>query len=144
MKYVQLGEALPWWQKRTGLKWEGKGRKQGATPHLAERLWAVHVYLSVKRLINVHSIVFALLDEHIPTFPDEACGRVGVDGAAQEYCLLLVVTAAHVADGLVYCQNWYIKICKINGEENNKTMKTLIMLQGENCTIKLLLHHTGK
>lgn len=93
------------------------------------------MYLSVKRLINVHSIVFALLDEHIPTFPDEACGRVGVDGAAQEYCLLLVVTAAHIADGLVYCQNWYIKICKIDGEENSKTMKTLIMLQGEDCTL---------
>lgn len=70
------------------------------------------MYLSVKRFIDVHSVVLALFNEHVPTFPDESCGRVGVDGAAQEHRLLLVVTATHIADGLVHRQNWCVKVCK--------------------------------
>ena len=73
----------------------------------------VHVYLSVKWFIDVYSIVLALFNEHVPTFPDKTCGRVGVDGAAQEHSLLLVVTAPHIADGLVHRENRYVKVCKI-------------------------------
>lgn len=73
----------------------------------------VRAYLSVKRLIDVHSIVLALLDEHVSTLPDESRGRVGVDGAAKEHCLLLVVAATHIADSLVHCQNWSVKVCKM-------------------------------
>lgn len=75
-------------------------------------------YLSVKRFVDVHSIVLALFDEHVPTFPDESCGRVGVDGAAEEHCLLLVVTATHIADGLVHGQNRCVKVCKT--QQRNK------------------------
>lgn len=73
----------------------------------------VHVYLGVKRLIDVHPVVLALLDEHVSTLPDESRGRVGVDGAAKEHCLFLVVAATHIADRLVHCQNWRVKVCKM-------------------------------
>lgn len=73
----------------------------------------VRVYLSVKRLIDVHSVVLALLDEHVSTLPDESRGRVGVDGAAKEHCLFLVVAATHIADSLVHCQDWRVKVCKM-------------------------------
>lgn len=73
----------------------------------------VRVYLSVKRLIDVHSVVLALLDEHVSTLPDESCGRVGVDGAAKEHCLFLVVAATHIANSLVHCQKWRVKVCKM-------------------------------
>lgn len=73
----------------------------------------VRVYLSVKRLIDVHSVVLALLDEHVSTLPDESRRRVGVDGAAKEHCLFLVVAATHVADSLVHCQNRRVKVCKM-------------------------------
>lgn len=72
----------------------------------------VCVYLSVQWLIDVHSVVLGLLDEHVSTLPDESCGRVGVDGAAQEHCLLLVVAATHVTDGLVNRQHWCVKVYK--------------------------------
>lgn len=72
----------------------------------------VCVYLSVQWLIDVHSVVLGLLNEHVSTLPDESCGRVGVDGAAQEHCLLLVVAATHVTDGLVNRQNWCVKVYK--------------------------------
>lgn len=72
----------------------------------------VCVYLSVQWLIDVHSVVLALLDEHVSTLPDESCGRVGVDGAAQEHRLLLVVAATHVTDGLVNRQHWRVKVYK--------------------------------
>lgn len=72
----------------------------------------VYVYLSVKGFVDVHSIVLALFDEHVPTFPDEPRGRVGVDGAAQEHRLLLVVTSPYIADGLVHRQNRYIQVCQ--------------------------------
>ena len=100
---VELGEALL----------EEKGGKRGLTAHLAVcpcRV-CVHVYLSVKRLVDVHSVVLALLNERVAAFPDESRGRVGVDGAAQEHRLLLVVAAAHVADGLVHRQNWCVEVC---------------------------------
>lgn len=68
------------------------------------------VYLSVQRLIDVHSVVLALFDEHVSTFPHESCRRVGVDRAAQEHRLLLVVTATHIADGLVNRQHRCVEI----------------------------------
>lgn len=70
------------------------------------------MYLSVKRLVDVHSVVLALLDEHVSTLPDESCGRVGVDGAAKEHCLFLVVAATHITDSLVHCQDRRVKVCK--------------------------------
>lgn len=73
----------------------------------------VHVYLGVKRLIDVHPVVLALLDEHVSTLPDESRGRVGVDGAAKEHRLFLVVAATHIADRLVHRQNWRVKVCKM-------------------------------
>lgn len=72
----------------------------------------VRVYLSVKRLVDVHPVVLALLDEHVSTLPDESGGRVGVDGAAEEHCLFLVVAAAHVADRLVHRQDRSVKVWK--------------------------------
>lgn len=75
------------------------------------------VYLSVKRLVDVHSIVLALLDNHVPTFPDEACGRVGVDSATQKHSLLLIITATYITDGLVHGQYWCLKVCKETEEE---------------------------
>lgn len=92
------------------------------------------MYLSVKRLVDVHPVVLALFDEHVPTLPDESCGRVGVDGAAQEHRLLLVVTATHITDGLVHCQNRCVKVYKTQQRSKknkiNKNMKTQIFLQG--------------
>lgn len=95
------------------------------TAHLAV-CWCpcVHVYLSVKRLVDVHSIVFALFDGHIFTFPDEACRRVGVNGAAQKHRLLLVVTATHIADGLVHRQNWFVKICNTGNTAKEQKHKS--------------------
>lgn len=77
----------------------------------------VHAYLCVKRLVDVHSVVLALFDEHDPTFPDESCWRVRVDGAAQEHGLLLVITTAHIANSLVHCQNWCVKVCENTAQE---------------------------
>ncbi len=81
------------------------------------------MYLSVKRFVDVHSVVLALFDERVPAFPDEPCGRVGVDGAAQEHRFLLVVTATHIADGLVHRQNWCVKVCET--QQRQKKLKTL-------------------
>lgn len=67
----------------SGALFEEQGRKRGVIAHVG-----VPVYLRVKWLVDVHSVVLALFDEHVPTFPDESCGRVGVDGAAQEHRLL--------------------------------------------------------
>lgn len=101
---------------------ESTTQNRGMIAHLAAcpRCVCVHVYLSVKRLIDVHSVVLALLDEHAPTFPDESGGRVGVDGAAQKHRLLLIVTAAHIADGLVHRQNWCVKVCKTQQKNKKK------------------------
>lgn len=67
-------------------------------------------YLSVKRLVDVHSIVLTLFNEHVPALPDKSCRRVGVDGAAQEHRLLLVVTTTHIADGLVHRQDGCVEV----------------------------------
>lgn len=85
----------------------------------------VAVYLSVERLVDVHPVVLALLDEHVPTLPDESCGRVGVDGAAQEHRLLLVVAATHITDGLVHRQHRCVKVCKTRqrGKKRKKKKK---------------------
>lgn len=80
----------------------------------------VCVYLSVKRLVDVHSVVLALLDEHVSTLPDESRGRVGVDGAAKEHCLFLVVAATYITDRLVHCQNWRVEVCEGSKAERNK------------------------
>lgn len=80
------------------------------------------MYLSIKWLVDVHSIVLALFNEHVPTFPDESSRRVRVDSAAQEHRLLLVVTATHIADGLVHCQHWSVEVCK--GTNNKNKQKT--------------------
>lgn len=96
----------------------------------------VCVYLSVKRLIDVHSVVLALLDEHVSTLPDESCGRVRVDGAAKEHCLFLVVAATHVADSLVNCQNWRVKVCKIQKTREKEKRRTQMCLPG--CTLTRL------
>lgn len=80
----------------------------------------VRVYLSVKRLIDVHSVVLALLDEHVSPLPDESRGRVGVDSAAKEHCLFLVVAAAHITDRLVHCQNWRVEVCEGSNAKRNK------------------------
>lgn len=78
------------------------------------------VYLSVKRLVDVHSVVLALLDEYVSPLPDESRGRVGVDGAAKEHCLFLVVAAAYITDRLVHCQNWRVEVCEGSKAERNK------------------------
>lgn len=78
------------------------------------------MYLSVKRLVDVHSVVLALLNEHVSTLPDESRGRVGVDGAAKEHCLFLVVAAAYITDRLVHCQNWRVEVCEGSKAERNK------------------------
>lgn len=80
----------------------------------------IRVYLSVKRLVDVHSVVLALLDEHVSTLPDESRGRVGVDGAAKEHCLFLVVAAAYITDRLVHCQNRRVEVCEGSKAEKNK------------------------
>lgn len=82
-------------------------------------MW-VCVYLSVQWLVDVHSVVLALLDEHVSTLPDESCRRVGVDGAAQEHRLLLVVAAAHVTDGLVNRQHWGVQVYKAQEGKQNR------------------------
>lgn len=82
----------------------------------------VCVYLSVKRLVDVHSVVLALLDEHVSTLPDESRGRVGVDGAAKEHCLFLVVAAAYITDCLVHCQNWRVEVCEGSKAERNNDL----------------------
>lgn len=80
----------------------------------------VHVYLCVKRFVDVYTVVLALLNDIIPTFPDESCWRVGVDSAAQEHRLLLVVTATDITDSLVHCQDRCVKVWK--------TQKILMLL----------------
>lgn len=90
-------------------------RKVAACPSCV----CVHVYLSVKRLVDVHSIVLTLFNEHVPALPDESCRRVGVDGAAQEHRLLLVVTATHIADGLVHRQDGCVEVYKPQQRRKN-------------------------
>lgn len=85
----------------------------------------VCVYLSVQWLVDVHSVVLALLDEHVPTLPDESCRRVGVDGAAQEHRLLLVVAATHVTDGLVNRQHRCVKVYNTQERETRGTMEKM-------------------
>lgn len=81
---------------------------------------SICVHLSVKRLVDVHSVVLALLNEHVSTLPDESRRRVGVDGAAKEHCLFLVVAAAYITDRLVHCQNWRVKVYESSKAERNK------------------------
>lgn len=89
-----------------------------STPGSVSGCACVHMYLSVKRLVDVHPVVLALLNELVPTLPDKSCRRVGVDGAAQEHCLLLVVTATHITDGLVHCQHGCVKV--YGAQQKNK------------------------
>lgn len=124
------------------------------TAHLAASLCCayVHAYLCVKWLVDVHSVVLALFDEHAPTFPDESRWRVGVDGAAQEHGLLLVVTTAHIANGLVHCQNWCVKVCKNTAQQQKYKHEdsdfaaggAYCLLQPKSFIIKGLLSHIQK
>lgn len=85
------------------------------------------VYLGVKRLVDVHSVVLALFDKHAPTFPDKSCRRVRVDRAAQKHCLLLVITATHITDGLVYSQDWCVKICRTGEEKETQKISNMTL-----------------
>lgn len=126
----ELGEALL----------EGKGRKRGLTAHLAAcpcRV-CVHVYLSVKRLVDVHSVVLALFNERVPAFPDESRGRVGVNSAAQEHRLLLVVAAAHIADRLVHRQNWCVEVCGTQPRKIRKKKQQRLRFNCEGERISLI------
>lgn len=109
-------------------------RKHVAIAHLAVCLCCActHVHLGVKRLIDVHSVVLALLDESVPTFPDKSCWGVRVDGAAQEHRLLLVVAATHIADGLVHRQNWCVKVCKAQQRSKRKKHEDTDIAAGDN------------
>lgn len=98
-------------------------------PNMLTRFRGVQsvVYLGVKRLVDVHSVVLALFDKHAPTFPDKSCRRVRVDRAAQKHCLLLVITATHITDGLVYSQDWCVKICRRGEEKETQKISNMTL-----------------
>lgn len=100
------------------------------------------MYLSVKRLIDVHSIVLALLYGPTATFPDESCRRVGVDSAAKEHGFLMIETNTYIADGLMHRENWNIEVCK-NKEQTTLITKSLIPQKMEQYWFHFSLHKSS-
>lgn len=125
-------------QKSVGRVWLKSRQLEATTVDLCCTCVCVAVYLSVKRLVDVYPVVLALFDEHVPTLPDESCGRVGVDGAAQEHRLLLVVAATHITDGLVHRQHRCVKVCKTR--QRNKKKKNRYLCKSERKTLVYARH----
>lgn len=86
------------------------------------------MYLSVERLIDVHSVVLALFYGPTATLPDEPCRRVGVDRAAKEHGLLMVETNAYIADGLMHREDRNVEVWK-NKEQTKLITRSLILLK---------------
>lgn len=87
-------------------------KEECGASHEETRPAAVHPDLGVEGLIDVDPIVLAVRQGVGAPLPDEAGRRVGVDGTAQEHCLLLVEIASNIAHRLVHCQHGLVQVCK--------------------------------